>query len=111
MYDDNASLIVRGKSGAEVEFGNELLVSEQEDGLITAWKLYKAKTSDTKKFNDIFDDMTSNGYHMEALVTDIGFYGKNNSKKLDDNNKATIINVIDAFIRDTKAKQSFGLSK
>jgi hypothetical protein len=86
LYDDNASLIVRGKSGAEVEFGNELLVSEQEDGLITAWKLYKAKTSDTKKFNDIFDDMTSNGYHMEALVTDRGFYGKNNSKKLVDNN-------------------------
>lgn len=83
LYDDNASLIVRGKSGAEVEFGNELLISEQEHGLITSWTLYREKTSDTTKFNDIVDDMTSNGYNMKTLVTDRGFGSKRNDKRLD----------------------------
>ena len=32
-------------------------------------------------------------------------------QKLSENDQNTIVNVIDAFIRDTKAKQSFGLNK
>jgi len=31
-------------------------------------------------------------------------------QKLAENDQNTIVNVIDAFIRDTKAKQSFGLN-
>ncbi len=83
LFDDSATLIVRGKSGAEVEFGNELLISEQENGLITSWKLYRSKTSDTKKFDDILCDIKSSKYGITVLVTDRGFYSKNNSKKLD----------------------------
>jgi len=32
-------------------------------------------------------------------------------QRLSENDQNTIVNVIDAFIRDTKAKQSFGLNK
>ena len=32
-------------------------------------------------------------------------------QKLSENDQNTIVNVIDAFIRDTKAKQSFGLNQ
>jgi hypothetical protein len=34
LYEDDLHVIVRGKAGAEVEFGNTLLLSEQSDGLI-----------------------------------------------------------------------------
>jgi hypothetical protein len=34
FYDKEVEVIVRGKSGAEVEFGQRLLLTEQEDGLI-----------------------------------------------------------------------------
>jgi hypothetical protein len=43
LYDTDADLIVRGKSGSEVEFGQKLLLTEQTDGLIVDWELYPKK--------------------------------------------------------------------
>jgi hypothetical protein len=34
-------VIVRGKAGEEVEFGNLLVLGEQKDGLIMDWDLFK----------------------------------------------------------------------
>ena len=34
-------MIVRGKAGEEVEFGNLLVLGEQIDGLIMDWELFK----------------------------------------------------------------------
>ena len=39
LYEDDLHVIVRGKADAEVEFGNTLLLTEQEDGLIVDWRL------------------------------------------------------------------------
>lgn len=41
LYDDNLHVIVRGKAGAEVEFGNTLLIAEQAQGLVVDWKLHR----------------------------------------------------------------------
>ena len=41
LYEPDVHVIVRHKAGAEVEFGNTLLLVEQEDGLIVDWKLSK----------------------------------------------------------------------
>ena len=41
LYEPDIHVIVRNKAGAEVEFGNTLLLAEQEDGLIVDWKLEK----------------------------------------------------------------------
>lgn len=41
LYEPDIHVIVRNKAGAEVEFGNTLLLAEQEDGLILDWKLEK----------------------------------------------------------------------
>jgi len=41
LYEPDVHVIVRRKAGAEVEFGNTLLLVEQEDGLIVDWKLNK----------------------------------------------------------------------
>jgi len=39
LYEPDVHVIVRGKSGAEVEFGNTLLLVEQSDGLIVDCRL------------------------------------------------------------------------
>ena len=41
LYEPDIHVIVRKKAEAEVEFGNTLLLAEQEDGLIVDWKLEK----------------------------------------------------------------------
>ena len=44
LYEDNLHVIVRGKADAEVEFGNTLLLAEQEDGLIVDWRLLQDRS-------------------------------------------------------------------
>lgn len=39
LYEGHAAVYVRGKAGAEVEFGSQLLLAEAECGLITDWEL------------------------------------------------------------------------
>ena len=41
LYDKNLHVIVRGKAGVEVEFGNTLLIAEQAQGLVVDWKLHR----------------------------------------------------------------------
>lgn len=49
LYDPDIQVIVRGKSGAEVEFGNNLWLGETREGLIVDYLLEKEKTSDAKQ--------------------------------------------------------------
>ncbi len=49
LYDPDVQVIVRGKSHAEVEFGNNLWLGETREGLIADYLLEKEKTSDTKQ--------------------------------------------------------------
>ena len=44
LYEPDVRVIVRGKAGAEVEFGNTLYVGEQQDGLIVDWKLLREQS-------------------------------------------------------------------
>ena len=44
LYEPDIHVIVRGKAGAEVEFGNTLYVGEQQDGLIVDWKLLREQS-------------------------------------------------------------------
>jgi hypothetical protein len=39
LYDKEVEVITRGKAGCEVEFGQRLLLTEQEDGLLIDWEL------------------------------------------------------------------------
>jgi hypothetical protein len=41
LYEPNIHVIVRGKSDAEVEFGNTLFLGEQREGYVVDWKLVK----------------------------------------------------------------------
>jgi hypothetical protein len=41
LYETDTRVIVRGKAGAAVEFGNTLLLAEQKDGVIVDWQLHR----------------------------------------------------------------------
>jgi len=46
LYDDAINVIVRGKAGAEVEFGNKLWLGETKEGFIADYMLYADNPSD-----------------------------------------------------------------
>lgn len=41
LYEPDLHVIVRGKAGAEVEFGNTLLIAEQAQGVVIDWHLHR----------------------------------------------------------------------
>jgi hypothetical protein len=49
LYDPDVQVLVRGKSGAEVEFGNNLWLGETREGFIADYLLEREKTSDAKQ--------------------------------------------------------------
>lgn len=55
FYDPDVQVIVRGKSNAEVEFGNNLWLGETREGLIADYLLEKEKTSDAKQIQPAID--------------------------------------------------------
>ena len=49
LYEPDVHVIVRGKAGAEVEFGNDQYLAEQADGLIAVWRILQNQPpSDSK---------------------------------------------------------------
>ena len=41
LYATDTRVIVRGKAGGEVEFGNTLFLAEQRDGVIVDWQWHR----------------------------------------------------------------------
>jgi hypothetical protein len=44
LYEPDVHVIVRNKAGAEVEFGNTLLLAENPQGLILDWELFQERS-------------------------------------------------------------------
>ena len=60
-YESDVHVIKRGKAGAEVEFGNTLLLCEGVDGLITHWDLFKDQApADVKLVEPMVEDLKEN---------------------------------------------------
>lgn len=76
LYEPDVHVIVRGKAGCEVEFGNTLLLGEQADGVIVDWQLFQDQApSDNKLLKAVlrrFAEM-SGGRQPEAVVGDRQF--------------------------------------
>ena len=76
LYETDTRVIVRGKAGAEVEFGNTLLLAEQQDGLIVDWQLHRESApADTRQLPESLARMEG-GYGaavIRALGADRGF--------------------------------------
>ena len=83
IYETSTKVLVRGKSGAEVEYGNPLLLGENRDGLIVHWELFEDNCSDSKLLEKALPATEKTiGAKLEKIVTDRGFSDEKFQKKL-----------------------------
>ena len=82
IYEDDVHVIVRHKSGAEVEFGNTLLLVEQDDGLIVDWKLFRDQApADSRLLQNSHKRVTEKlDINVKLIAGDRGFDSKANQK-------------------------------
>jgi IS5 family transposase len=74
IYEPSTKVLVRGKSGAEVEYGNPLLLGENRDGLIVHWDLFEEVRSDSKLLLGALEATEKTiGAPLEKVVADRGF--------------------------------------
>ena len=76
LYEEHAAVYVRGKAGAEVEFGSQLLLGEAASGVIVDWELVGGNPrADTKMLGRSLDRMqqTSAGPAIRQVTGDRGF--------------------------------------
>lgn len=86
LYEEHAGVYVRGKAGAEVEFGSQLLLGEVESGAIVDWELVCGNPrADTKMLGRSLERMkqTSAGQAMGEVCGDRGFDCKANRDLLE----------------------------
>lgn len=85
LYDADVHVIVRGKSGAEVEFGNTLVLGEVDEGLIVDWKLIQDQAkADCHQLNPSLARIQKTfGDCVQAVVADRGCDSQANGKSLD----------------------------
>lgn len=85
LYDPDIHVLVRGKAGAEVEFGNGLYLAEQADGLIVDWDFMKDQpTADCKIVEPSITRITEKYGDLESYTGDRGFYAKANDLVLEE---------------------------
>jgi hypothetical protein len=76
LYEPDLHVIVRGKAGAEVEFGNTLLIVEQAQGLVVDWHLYQESApSDSRQLPGSLERLEGRlgAAVIRALGSDRGF--------------------------------------
>jgi hypothetical protein len=85
LFEPDLHVIVRGKAGEEVEFGNLLILGEQSDGLIIDWELFKEEVPADTRLVRPSVERVENGLKLsvKSLVTDRGFDNKTNIKWLE----------------------------
>jgi len=86
LYEPDLHVIVRGKTGAEVEFGNTLFLAEQSNGLIIDWHLYEDQApADSRMIPRHLERIEKeNGIALQSLTGDRGFDSAENAKRLGD---------------------------
>lgn len=85
LYEGHASVYVRGKAGADVEFGSQLLLGESLSGVIVDWELVGGNpVADTKMLSRSLERMkqTGGGPAIKSVGGDRGFDSKANRELL-----------------------------
>lgn len=68
VYEADTHVIVRGKAGREVEFGNTLMISETLGGLITDWQLHQHRAP--AEWRQVQTSLErQNAYDLSATIT------------------------------------------
>lgn len=84
LYEPDVQVIVRGKAGADVEFGNTVLLGENRQGIILDYELFEASApADSQTlFCSLGRVLDGTGRRVQAVVTDRGFSSTANRKTL-----------------------------
>lgn len=84
LYDTQVRVIVRGKTGAEVEFGNTVLLGENPQGVILDYEFFPdvAPADSQLLFGSLLRVWEATGRHVGAVGTDRGFATADNSRTL-----------------------------
>jgi hypothetical protein len=84
LYDPEVRVIVRGKAGAEVEFGNTVLLGENRQGLILDYEIFResAPADSQTLFGSLLRVLDGTGRRVLAVATDRGFSSASNSRTL-----------------------------
>jgi hypothetical protein len=86
LYEEDVHVLVRGKVGSDVEFGNGLYLVEQQDGLIVDWEFFKDQPlADTKLVKSSVQRMNQayGKINIKAFCADRGFDAMANVKVLE----------------------------
>ena len=86
IHEEHAQVYNRGKAGAQIEFGLQLLLGENIDGLITHWELIDGiPKADTKHVESILSRIEELPEKLKPLhlVGDRGFYSASTEKKIE----------------------------
>ena len=84
LYDADIEVIVRGKAGSEVEFGNKLSLVENNQGLIIDYQLHRDNPSDSKLVEPSIKRMIKElKLPIQTLWSDRGMSSKSNEKILE----------------------------
>ena len=87
LYDPDIDVIVRGKAGAEVEFGSKLWLGELDSGLIVDYILLKENQADTALIGPALERLKTQTELKAGLKTafaDRGIHSAANEKLLED---------------------------
>jgi hypothetical protein len=84
LYEPEVRVIVRGKAGAEVEFGNTVLLGENRQGVILDYQMFResAPADSQILFGSLVRVWDGTGQRVQAAVTDRGFASASNSRTL-----------------------------
>ena len=87
LYDEEVQVMVRRKSGAEVEFGNKLWLAETREGLIADYQLCRGNPSDSKLVDPAIRRLVGEqNLPVESLWGDRGLFSEANEKMLESRN-------------------------
>lgn len=84
LYEPDVQVIVRHKAGAEVEFGNTLLLGESRAGVILDWEFFKEVAPNDARLvrRSVQRVEASLGVHVAAVAADRGFDSEANQQLL-----------------------------
>ena len=84
LYDTDVRVIVRGKAGAEVEFGNTVVLGENRQGVIIDYQLFReqAPVDSQLVFPCLVRVREGTGHCVREVITDRGFHTASNSAVL-----------------------------
>lgn len=86
LYDTDAHVIVRGKAGADVEFGNTVLLGENRQGIILDFEVFKEQApADSQLMRESLMRVWENlDRKVGAVAGDRGFFSKANKEALEE---------------------------